>query len=114
MSYEPTPRFLPCDKLHFEKYYAYLSKTDRPKEEFNVVNSINMKKFHKTPTKPVLYQSHHDYVPSFLVTLIFWERVLHNCGVESNIMPMEIMKKLGLRVNEPCHEIYGINSSWTT
>ena len=65
----------------------------------------------------VLYIVHAKFVPPFM-TLTFGDHYLHNCvvdsGAESNIMPLKLMRQLGLKISVPSDEICGFNASTPT
>ena len=54
-------------------------------------------------------------VPPFYISLILHDFVLHNAmfdsGASHNLMPREIMEKLGLDITRKYHDLHSFNSS---
>ena len=52
--------------------------------------------------------------PLFFITLVINDLYLHNCildfGVAINIMPLTIMKQLGLEITRPYRNVCGLDS----
>lgn len=112
---ETIPWCIPCDEPYHEKECLYLTTKEEVKEEPVEVHALYVKAPPVHYPSPVLYSNHQGFVSPFLVTLIFGDRYLHNCvvdsGVESNAMPLKLMKWLGLKINAPCGEISGVNDN---
>jgi hypothetical protein len=55
-----------------------------------------------------------DYVAPFYITLTVHDHLLHNCmldsGASHNLMPKEIMDKLGLQITRPYQDLYSFDS----
>jgi len=55
-----------------------------------------------------------DNFPSFYVSLIIHEKILHNClldiGASHNLMPKAVMDELGLDITRPYHDLFSLDS----
>ena len=55
-----------------------------------------------------------DHSPSFYVSLTIYDKILHNClldtGASHNLMPKVVMEELGLDITRPYHDLFSFNS----
>jgi len=56
----------------------------------------------------------NDNSPSFYVSLIIHDKILHNClldtGASHNLIPKTIMEELGLDITRPYHDLFSFDS----
>jgi len=55
-------------------------------------------------------ENYDDISPSFYVSLIVHEKILHNCLLDTraihNLMPKAVMDELGLDITKPYHDLF--------
>jgi len=67
---------------------------------------------------PIMIQSMEERkgrsYPPFFIYLHINDLILHNCMLDpraaTNVMPLKVMKQLGLKINRPCRRVCGIDS----
>jgi hypothetical protein len=95
-------------------YRKQIAKMINFSEKESQADTINLE-----DDKPIIVFGLHvegakDTVAPFYITLTIFDHLLHNCmldsGASHNVMPKEIMDKLGLKVTRPYGDLYSFDS----
>jgi ribonuclease HI len=97
-----------------EEFKTYLTKMLQPDASPNSTDSINLQDEKPAVILGPLIEDRDDSSPPFYTSLNIYDKVLHNClldsGASHNLMPKSVMDELGLEITKTYHDLYSFDS----
>jgi hypothetical protein len=91
-----------------------LSKLLQPEPLCHPTDSVNLQDEKPTIILGPMVEDKDDSSPPFYTSLNIYDKVLHNClmnsGASHNLMPKTVMEELGLEVTKAYHDLYSFDS----